>query len=82
MTSRTHKVLVKTDPDGTESYGICEAHYDSPKEKTFKWCTDFIEPYGENLEELKENLEHILAKVDRAIAGEENQILYLDKLPE
>ena len=83
MGSRTHKVLVKKDPDGTESYGICEAHYgDGKEEKIFAGCTDWVEPFGENLDELKDNLEKMLAKVNKAIAWEANQVLHWDKLPE
>lgn len=52
----SYKVDLSNDVYEEDCFGICEVYYNDKGEITFT-SENFIEPYGETLEELKRNLE-------------------------
>jgi hypothetical protein len=57
--------VVRTTVDDTEKYEIHEVYYDA-NDKIEAWTRDAVAPYGETLEELREDILHMLRAVDNA----------------
>ena len=66
-----YRVLVKRDASGDKHYGIHEVYYD--KHKCPIACTDTpCDPYGESVEELKENVMEMMAALLEPVMEYEN----------
>lgn len=70
-----HRVMIRHHEDyDLTTYGIREVYYDDDDGAITAWTVDDMDPHGETLEELRADLERMLACCDKPVLDEREEM--------
>lgn len=78
--SFNYRIMKRSHDDGTIEYAIHEVYYDSVDGDVIAWSERPIEPYGQTLEEIKDDLRMMSAALTKPVLDMDELEKKFDKL--